>query len=234
MRKFAMSFFAGAVAVLAPNAAFACACGCGVFDVGTSSMIPHGAGGMAFFEFAFQDQNRNWANSGPANAANNNDRDIRTEFLTFGLQYMFNRSWGLQVELPYDFRNFKTLGGPTGDRVQSLKWSSFGDVRLEGIYTGFSEDMSIGLTFGVKLPTGDFSHNDAYGDIDRDTEIGTGSTDFLLGAFARHHLAGRWTWFAQTELDLPVLIQEQYRPGIEIDAAAGVYYRGWSIGGVRI
>ena len=74
-----------------------------------------------------------------------------------------------------------------------------GDIRLEGIYTGFSDDMSSGLTFGVKLPTGDDSHNDAYGDIDRDSEIGTGSTDVLLGGFHRHRLTrdGSFTWFAQ-------------------------------------
>lgn len=197
-------------------------------------MLPHGAGGMAFVEFAFQDQNRNWSNTGPAPAADNGDKDIRTDFVTFGAQYMFNRSWGVQVELPYDFRHFSTTGGATGNQVVSLNWSSLGDVRIEGIYTGFSEDMSSGLTFGLKLPTGDFSHNDAFGDIDRDSELGTGSTDFLLGGFTRHRLAGRWTWFAQGELDVPALIQDQYRPGVELDAAAGIYYGGWTIGGVKI
>ena len=151
-------------------------------------------------------------------------------------RYMFNRSWGVQVEVPYDFRDFKTLGGPTGNQVVSLKWSSLGDIRLEGIYTGFSEDMSSGLTFGLKLPTGDYSHNDAYGDIDRDSEIGTGSTDVLLGAFHRHRLThdGSFTWFAQGLLDVPVLTQDEYRPGVELDTAAGIYYRGWTVHDVRI
>jgi hypothetical protein len=152
------------------------------------------------------------------------------------LQYMFNRIWGVQVEVPYDFRDFKTMGGVTGNQAVSLKWGSLGDIRLEGIYTGFSEDMSSGLTFGVKLPTGDYTHNDAYGDIDRDSELGTGSTDVLLGGFHRHRLTsdGSWTWFAQGQLDLPVLTQAQYRPGIELDAAAGIYYEGWSLHGVQI
>ena len=36
------------------------------------------------------------------------------------------------------------------------------------------------------------------------------------------------------ELDVPVLIQAQYRPGIELDTAAGIDYKGFSLGGVRI
>jgi hypothetical protein len=231
-----MSVVVGGAAALAPSVSWGCACGCGVFDVGTSSMIPQGPGGMAFVEFDFQDQTRNWSNTGPAPTADNGDREIRTDFTTYGLQYMFNRTWGFQAEIPYDFRDFKTVGGPTGNTVQTVKWSCLGDIRLEGIYTGFSEDMSSGLTFGLKLPTGDFTHNDAYGDVDRDTEIGTGSTDALLGGYTRHALTSNnyWTWFAQGIVDVPVLTQAQYRPGVEVDAALGVYYKGWVLHRLRI
>jgi hypothetical protein len=236
MKKYIMSVFIGGVAVLSPSVGWACACGCGVFDVGTGLMLPQGAGGMVYVDYDFQDQDRNWSNTGPAPGANNGDQDIRTDFTTYGLQYMFNRSWGIQAEVPYDFRDFKTLGGPNGNQVVSLKWSSLGDIRLEGIFTGFSDDMSSGLTFGVKLPTGDDSHNDAYGDIDRDSEIGTGSTDFLLGGFHRHRLTsdGSFTWFAQGLLDVPVLTQNEYRPGVELDTAAGIYYKGWMVHDVMI
>jgi hypothetical protein len=196
-------------------------------------MLPQGAGGMVYVDYDFQDQSRNWANTGPAPGANNGDKDIRTDFTTYGFQYMFNRSWGVQAEVPYDFRNFKTLGGANG-QIVSQKWSSLGDIRLEGIFTGFSDDMSSGLTFGVKLPTGDYAHNDAYGDIDRDSELGTGSTDILLGGFHRHRLAPGFTWFAQGLLDVPVLTQDQYRPGVELDMAAGIYYKGWMFHSVHI
>ncbi len=47
------------------------------------------------------------------------------------------------------------------------------------MYTGLSEDMSLGLLAGFKLPTGDHTYND----FDRDTSLGTGSTDLLLGAY---------------------------------------------------
>jgi hypothetical protein len=107
---------------------------------------------------------------------------------------------------------------------------------VQGIYTGFSPDLTTGLTFGLKLPTGDFEHNNRWDDIDRDSEIGGGSTDFLLGGFHHQKLpgSGNWTWYAQALLDVPVLIQNQYRPGVELDTAAGLYYSGWMLGRLMI
>jgi hypothetical protein len=222
--------FAVLAAVLAPSAAWGCACGCGVFDVATQSMLPQGAGGMLFAEYNYMDQNMNWHEGSPAPAADNGDKDIRTDFLTVGLQYMFDRSWGVQVELPYDFRQYKATDGG------SASWSSFGDVRLEGIYTGFFEDMSAGVTFGLKLPTGDDNH-DINTIIDRDLELGTGSTDMLLGGFYRHTLsrvAPGLFWFSQAQLDVPLLTQGGYRPGVEINTALGLYYQGLSLGKLKI
>ena len=195
-------------------------------------MLPSGEGAMTFLQYAYQDQNRNWSGTSQAPAENNDDKEIQTHFVTFGLQYMFNRSWGVQAEVPYDFRYFKTKDD-AGDIV-SRNWSQLGDIRIEGIYTGFSEDLSAGVTLGVKLPTGSYTFDSAV--VDRDTQIGTGSTDVLLGGFYRGNLTedGKWDWFAQLQLDVPVLIQAEYRPGVELDAAAGVDYKGFSLGRVRI
>jgi hypothetical protein len=218
------------------NPLYDCACGCGIFDVATSSMIPAGKGGMAWLEYDFQDQNINWSGSSRAPAADNPDKEIRTNFFTLGVQYMFNRDWGIQAELPTADRYFRTTGGATGDEIVSLEWPAMGDLRVEGIYTGFFPDMSAGINFGVKLPTGDYTHNDQFDDIDRDSEIGTGSTDILLGGFYRNNLTsdGRWTGFAQAELDVPVIGRDDYLPGTELDLAAGVYYNGFSIGHVPV
>ena len=87
--------------------ALACACGCGVFDVGTSAMFPTGQGGIAYLEFDYQNQNQNWSGSSSAPSANNGDKNITTQYYTAGLQYMFNRSWGIQAELPFWNRSFK-------------------------------------------------------------------------------------------------------------------------------
>jgi hypothetical protein len=240
-----MSFASRALAavILAPlalsaatQAAHACACGCGVFDVATSSMFPGGEGGTVFYGFDFQDQTRNWSGGHSASSANNGDKDITTYFNTLGLQYMFNRSWGVQVEVPVWNRTFKTDtnfgNGPAN--IQSTNWTGVGDIRIRGIYTGFSEDLSTGITYGLKLPTGDNMHNPAL--VDSDTQIGSGSTDILLGAFHRQALTqdNSWSWFAQAQLDVPVLIQNQYRPGSELDLAAGVHYNNWTFGDVKV
>jgi hypothetical protein len=230
---FAASLLAAA---LAPASARACACGCGVFDVATASMLPQGPGGTVFVQYAYQNQDHNWSGTGPAPAADNDDKDLRSTFVTTGLQYLFNRSWGVEVEVPYDQRYFRTTGGPSGDDLVSFDWNQLGDIRIQGLYTGFSPDLSTGVSFGVKLPTGSFTWNDPWGDVDRDSEIGTGSTDLLFGGFHRANLTagGDWTWFAQGLVDLPVLTRDQYRPGGEVDAALGTYYNRWYVGTTKI
>ena len=227
--------------MLAPGVVHACACGCGVFDVATSSMFPNGPGGMAYLQYDFQDQDRNWSGSSQAPSVNNPDKQIETDFVTAGLQYMFNSSWGLQLEVPFDYRTFKTVtanpNAPNpGVSTATVNWGALGDIRLEGIYTGFLPDQSVGVTFGLKVPTGDWTYNNAYGDVDRDSEIGTGSTDILLGGFYRGNITKdeKWDWFAQGLLDVPVLIQAGYRPGVELDTAAGIDYKGFSLGRMRI
>jgi hypothetical protein len=218
--------------MLAPSVVHACACGCGVFDVATSSMFPQGQGGMAFLQYDYQDQNRNWSGTSQAPAANNDDKELSTDFTTLGLQYMFNPGWGAQIEVPYDYRSFKTDVG--GGNIATRNWNQLGDIRLEGIYTGFFADQSAGLTFGVKLPTGDFNFDPDV--VDRDSQLGTGSTDILLGGYYRGNITKdeKWDWFAQALLDVPVLTQDQYRPGIELDTAAGIDYKGLSLGRVRV
>jgi hypothetical protein len=199
-------------------------------------MFPEGAGGEVYLQYDYQDQDRDWSGTSGAPSANNPDKDIHTHFVTAGLQYMFDRSWGLQVEVPYDYRYFKTTGGPSGSDIVSMDWGALGDIRVRGVYTGFSPDMSAGITFGLKLPTGDYTRNDPFGDIDRDSEIGTGSTDILLGGFYRHELTrdNSLTWFAQAQLDLPVVSRNDYTPGFEIDGAAGIYCKGWLVHHVKI
>jgi len=220
--------------MLAPSIVHACACGCGVFDVGGSGMLPNGAGGMASLQYDFMDQNHNWSGSSQAPAANNDDKKLESQFTSLGLQYMFNSSWGVQTELPYTFRYFKGTDDNPTPHVATDNWSGLGDIRIQGIYTGFRADMSAGVTFGLKLPSGDFNEDPDL--VDRDTQIGTGSTDILLGGFYRGNLDvnQNWDWFMQAQLDMPTFIQDHYRPGIEFDSAAGIDYKGFALGKVRI
>jgi hypothetical protein len=187
-------------------------------------MLPSGEGGMAWLQYDYQDQNRNWNGASQAPSANNDDKEIETHFVSLGLQYLFTRDWGAQIELPFAERYFK--GTEDTGNISSHNWAQLGDIRLEGIYTGFFDDLSAGITFGLKLPTGSYTEDTSL--VDRDTQIGTGSTDILLGGFYRGNFTENvpLDWFAQAELDLPALTQAGYRPGVEFDSAAGIDYRG--------
>jgi hypothetical protein len=210
---------------LAPVSGHACACGCGVFDVATSAMFPEHAGGLAYLEWDFMDQDQNWSGRSAAPAADNDDKRIRTNFWTAGAQYSFDRTWTLELAVPYWDRLFVTAGEQGPD---SHTHAALGDARLKAIYTGLSSDLSSGLTFGVKLPTGDSS----YPYFDADTQIGTGSTDLLLGGYHRGRLGAesRWSWFANAQWQQPVAHKSDYRPGAAVDAVIGVYYEGWRFG----
>jgi len=209
----------------APGAALACACGCGIFEIGTASLLPSGPGVTGFLEYDYADQNRNWSGSSRAPAADNEDRDIRTHFLTAGFQYMSGDGWGVMAEVPYWQRHFET---DTGTGVESFDHGSIGDIRIEASYAGFFDDASTGVIFGFKLPTGDFKDPD----FDRDTEIGTGSTDVILGAF--HHGAfsdlSKWNYFAEIQFEAAIADQDGYRPGDELNVSLGVAYSAIDLG----
>jgi hypothetical protein len=211
---------------MSPTLAHACACGCGVFDVGTASLFPDGSGETFFVEDDYMNQTQNLSGTSKAPAANNDDKQIQSEFVKVGFQHMFSRDWGIMVDAPITDRMVRTDVG--GGNVQSFRHTAFGDLRISGVYSGFSEDMSTGVTFGVKLPTGDWK----YAGFDRDTAIGSGSTDLLLGAYHLGHLGktGVFSYFTQVAWQQPMAYQGGYRPGMEIDASVGVYYRGWSLG----
>jgi hypothetical protein len=211
-----------------PGFALACACGCGVFDVGTAAMILTHPGGMLYLEDDYQDQDQNWVGSHAAPAANNTDKEIETHFGGIGFDYNFNRDWGVSVKLPYWFRTFRTdIGVPGAPDVQTYRHDALGDLRVLGTYTGFSPDMSTGLSVGMKLPTGDWT----YPNFDRDTSIGTGTTDLVLGGYhlgtvsVENHLK----WFVEALFQRAFDSRGGYRPGNETDAAAGLLYDGFQL-----
>ncbi|HWA31329.1 MAG TPA: hypothetical protein VG867_09530 [Rhizomicrobium sp.] len=223
--RFAPVILSGILTVSAASPALACACGCAVFDVGTSSLLPTGPGGTVFLEYDFLNQTKNWSGDSGAPKANNDDKNIRSNFFVAGGQYMFNDSWGVMAEVPYTQRHFATEDGGT---LGTFNHGALGDIKLMGVYSGFSPDMSTGVIFGVKLPTGDH----AFSGFDPDTEIGSGSTDLLLGGYHSGQLGatGDFVWYAQALWQRRLATQDGYRPGSEFNTAVGVSYNNWSIG----
>ena len=219
-------------------AARACACGCSVFDVGGLDLPQEqDHGGRVFFEFWGTDQTQNYVGSSRAPASINLDKRLNTQWFNAGFSYNFNRDWGVMVRIPTANRTLTTDTGAFAG-VTSFNSKDIGDIEIMGMYTGFFKDLSTGIIFGVKLPSGTFT---APG-FDRDNQIGTGSTDLLLGAFHRGLLSGdnAWQYFSQIMWRQPFLYQaaadpqgffdgnagvvQTYFPAGQIDAAAGIVY----------
>jgi hypothetical protein len=236
-----------AVALLAsvPDPAFACACGCGIFDIGANSAFPNNAdsGLSVYFRYNYMNQNKNWEGSSSAPASDNLDKDIKTSFFTVGGQYMINHDWGVMVELPVFKRSFTSTGDgsayPNG-AIFTSTMTDLGDAMIQGMYTGFSPDMSTGVTFGVKLPTGNYTgptlpaNQSADGNVDlvydRDTLPGSGSTDLIIGGYHADGLNpdGSLAYFLQGRYEFAVMERAgatgTYRPGNELDLGAGLTY----------
>jgi hypothetical protein len=223
------------------TAALACACGCSVFDVGGLDMPQEqDHGGRVFLEYWSGDQTQNYVGTSKTSGALNSDKEINTQWINVGFQYSFNRDWGVMVRIPAVKRTLTTDTGAFAG-VVPFNSKDIGDVEVMGMYTGFFKDLSTGIIFGLKLPTGTYT---APG-LDRDTQIGSGSTDLLLGAFHRGLLTGdnAWQYFSQIMWRQPFLyksaadpqgffdgnagVVQTYYPGAQIDGAAGIVYNNW-------
>jgi hypothetical protein len=219
IRPFRSISFLCAVAVLTPAASLACACGCNVFSVGSRWMMPVSSGFGMFLHYDYMNQGENWTNWTRAPGMANDDQQIRTSFYTLSLQYMATRDWGVMIDAPVWDRYFRTLD--KAGASNAVDHTSPGDVRVSGMYTGLSEDMSIGVQFGLKLPTGSFTAPL----MDRDTQIGTGTTDLLIGGYWMRQEHG-WGWYGQVMWQLALSSRDGYRPGDSFDVNVGAHYDG--------
>jgi hypothetical protein len=226
-----------------PNNAMACACGCGIFDVGANVLAgmpsESDTGVSVWFRYSYMNQNQNWEGNSKAPASDNGDKEINTSFYTAGGEYRINPAWTVMAELPVYNRSLTTTDDAFGsvigvpNSVYTGRLTSLGDLQLTAMYTGLAADMSSGLTFGVKLPTGNFTGpvGPAGGtEFDRDSLPGTGSTDIMLGGYhvGQFTIDSPFGYFAQGRYQFAVLTQSNvdgsYRPGNEMDGAAGLTY----------
>jgi hypothetical protein len=217
------------------TAARACACGCSVFDVG-GGLLPQedDHGGRIFFEYWHSNQNQNWIGNSKGAAAANLDKNVTSSWYSVGFSYSFNRDWGVMVRAPYATRSFTTDTGAPGG-IQTFNSRDWADLEVMGMYTGFFSDMSTGVMFGLKLPTGTYT---ATG-IDRDTQIGSGSTDLLIGGFHRGLITGdnAWQYFSQVMWRQPFLYRSAtdpdtglpalYKPAYQVDGSVGILYNNF-------
>jgi len=107
---------------------------------------------------------------------------------------------------------------------RSIGAVSFGcgerDMRLLGLYSFDNEKdpfINYGLTFGLKLPTGDYRVRNADGTAaERSLQPGSGSTDLILGGFyAAPGITADSSWWIQGLVQQAMQTKDGFRPGTQ-------------------
>jgi hypothetical protein len=132
--------------------------------------------------------------------------------------------------LPVFSRSHSTFGGayPDHDEYDTSSSKGIGDLRITARYQGLTADHSTGFTFGLKLPTGETEDTFKSGAaLDRGLQLGTGTTDLLLGAYHFGSINRDWDYFAQGTLQIALNTHHDFRPGNGLNATAGVRYMGF-------
>jgi len=164
-----------------------------------------------------------------------NDQEIQQKTLnrnlTLTLDYTPNADWGVALIVSTYNRYHETIAA--GDTDPSFSQANgLGDVRILGRYQGFAEDHSFGVQFGVKLPTGDTAQTFNAGaetgqPLDAGLQLGTGTTDLLLGFYAFGSLGMDWGCFGQVLFQKPLAEKNGFKPADGVNANFGVRYSGF-------
>ena len=225
---------AGLLAALPPLEAHACStCGCTLnTDLGNQG-VEGGKGWRLDFRYDLVDQVQlrqgSSAISVPLPQAFEVEQRTRNTYTDFGVDYGFSRAWGLNLQLPMVGR-FHTTYDAGDTRLSSSDYSdALGDLRLMGRYTGFSPDMSSGLLFGLKLPTGATDRRFDSGPdqgrlLDPTLQPGTGTTDAMLGGYHFGEFGAYSGWFAQLLYQHALDSHDGYAAGDSLNLNAGLRF----------
>jgi len=260
IRKSFRTIIATALALLpftAMNNALACAsCGCTLSTDWGSQGVSTTTGFSADLSYTYINQNTPIYGSSKPSAAQisnlyANGQEIETATKTQTVTASFNYTsdtWGIGIQIPYLNRTHATDGNlnpangdtpatvPQGTNGATSADSGIGDVRIIGRYSGFSADRTTGIIAGIKLPTGSTNANFTGGPgagsaLDAGLQLGSGSTDIILGAFTSG-LISTYGWFVQGTVQQAIspLVNEAsgtYRPGDTYTLNTGVRYAGF-------
>lgn len=244
---------------LPTGAAFACAsCGCTLnSDFGTQG-LSNTSGWSLDVRYDTLNQNQLRKGTGtisatdaavtpnPSSGSNAEvEKFTDNKYLTTTLDYNDGKTWGVGISVPYINRSHSTLGiggdGITPDSATGYDSSAsgVGDVRVIGRYYGFSPEKKFGIQFGLKLPTGNIKQTSVAVDgttaldVDPGLQLGTGTTDAIIGAYYFDNLSQNWDYFGQVQFQSALnsskmgALSQSYRPGDSFNLTGGVRYHGF-------
>jgi hypothetical protein len=160
------------------------------------------------------------------------DEEVQTRTINrttlFSIDDQPSRNFGINLQLPYFDRSHSTIA--EGDTQTSSSHSrGIGDLRILARYQGFSSDLSWGVQFGLKLPTGRIDDVFLTGPqsgatVDRGLQPGTGSTDVLLGLYRFGNLDASFGYFFNAIVQAPVDSRDGFKPGTGLNVSLGIRY----------
>ena len=251
--------------VMPAGAAFACAsCGCTLnSDFGTQG-LSNASGWSLDVRYDTLNQNQLRQGTGTTsptaaaaapNPTTGNNAEVEkytnNQYLTTTLDYNNGSTWGISIAVPYINRSHSTFGvGGDGNSATSAgasggydsNASGIGDVRVIGRYYGFSDEKKFGIQFGLKLPTGTTKQtasttdgSGALADVDPGLQLGTGTTDAIIGVFYFDNLNQNWDYFVQAQFQSALNSSNMgtvntalsYRPGDSVNLTGGPRYHGF-------
>jgi len=135
------------------------------------------------------------------------------------LDYTLSKNWSLTAQMPLVNRSHNHIEDPMGAAAEeNWNFTKAGDLRLISTYRFDNHHnplASWGVSFGVKLPTGDYNVLNQNGvPADRALQPGTGSTDLIYGAFyAAPGFTADASWWVQASMQQAVVTADDFRPG---------------------
>jgi len=237
LRVFVSALIIAALAV--GPATFACGtCGCSLNSDWISQGYSFGSGFNLNLRFDYFDQGQLRTGTGTVDKASIvYPADQEIQLSTINRNYMFEMgyspsdAWSVNLIVPIADRTHSTIA--EGDLAPSYSRSAgLGDVRLLGRYQGFSADHSVGIQFGLKLPTGRIDDRFISGPqageiVDRGLQLGSGTTDLLVGAYKFGNFTRQWGYFASALAQLPLDSKDEFSPGESLTLSGGVRYTGF-------
>jgi hypothetical protein len=158
------------------------------------------------------------------------EKDTTNRNLQLTYSHVSAGRWGVSVQLPLVSRDHHHVHNESsGPEPEDWHFNEPGDVRVLGQYRLSADGESAtvyGALAGIKLPTGDTDiDNKAGEEAERTLQPGTGTTDFLAGAYVSHVLSSiPGTVFAQAVAQRSVNEHDHFRPGEQLGIDAGYRY----------
>ena len=229
-----LTLVAAALAVASPATLACSVCGCSLSSDWGLQGYSETPGSQFSVRYEYFDQTNLRSGTGSVNRAvltfpNGEEiqKSTTNHNLWFGFDHVFDATWAVSLQLPYNDRDHVTTAA--GDTALSTSHAKgLGDVRVIARRVLQQDaDSNVALQFGLKLPTGRINQNFATGPqagelLDRGLQLGTGTTDLLLGVswFARP--AASLGVFAQALLDQPLAQRAGFSPSPSVTLNGGL------------